>query len=136
MNWLVKIGIVVLIGIEVFVMNTSYIDMLLNLGLREKMGVFLAQAGFHSVIFYLILCVFTKNKRDRLNFKRSLLFFILILAFGSFRILLSILNLSIYETWVVYITRWYHFFRSPNVFAVIIPLLIVRNRIILNQDEI
>lgn len=129
MNWAIKIGIVVLIGIEVFVMNTSYIDSMVTLGLAEKASVFLLQAAFHSIIFYLIILVFTKNKRDRLNLKRSLLFFILILVFGSFRILLSLVNLSGYETWIINVTQWYHFLRSPNVFAIIIPLLIVRKHI-------
>ena len=135
-NWLLKIGIVVLIGVEVFVMNTSYIDTLLTLGITEKAIVFVLQAALHAFIFYLILQVFIKNKRDSLTVKLSLLFFILILVLGSFRILLSLVNLSGYETWMITITRGYHFLRSPNVFAIIIPLLIVRKRIMFNQGEI
>ena len=130
MNLFLKIGLIVLIGIEVFVMNTSYIEHVIASGIQEKIFVFLTQAAFHSVILFLILKLFLKNKRDSLNFKLSLLFFVTILFFGSFRILLSLTNLSGYETWAIYITKAYHLLRSPNVFAIIIPLLIVRKQFV------
>ena len=134
LNWKLKITVFILIGVEVFVMNTSYINMVVELGLIQKTSVFLVQAIFHSFIFYLVLKLFTTHKKDRLNLKRSLLFFILILFCGSFRVLISIFNLSSNETWVMYITHGYHFLRSPNVFAILIPLLIVRKRV--TQGEI
>lgn len=136
MGYILKIGIVVLIGIEVFVMNTPYIQSVVTWGLTEKILVFFGQAVLHSGIFYLILKVFLKNKKDSLIIKLSFLFFILILSFGSFRILISMIHLSSYETWVVEITSWYHFLRSPNVFAILIPLLIVRKQVISNPSEI
>lgn len=125
-----KIALIVLIGIEVFVMNTSYIENVIASGLEKKIIVFFTQAIFHSAILFFILKLFLKNKRDSLNFKLSLLFFVVILFFGGFRILLSLTNLSGYETWVIYITKVYHLLRSPNVFAIIIPLLIVRKQFV------
>lgn len=136
MDKLIKIGIVVGIGLEVFIMNSSYIDGIILLGLKEKTAVFLGQSIFHTGILYLILSVFYKNRKDSLITKLSFLFFILLLSFGGFRILVSLINLSSDETWVIKITQLYHFLRSPNVFAIIIPLLIVRKQIVSNPSEI
>lgn len=136
MDKLIKIGIVVGIGLEVFIMNSSYIDGVILLGLKEKTAVFLGQSIFHTGILYLILSVFYKNRKDSLITKLSFLFFILLLSFGGFRILVSLINLSSDETWVIKITQLYHFLRSPNVFAIIIPLLIVRKQIVSNPSEI
>lgn len=136
MDKLIKIGIIIGIGIEVFIMNSSYIDGVILLGLKEKAAVFLGQSIFHTGILYLILSVFYKNKKDSLIIKLSFLFFILLLSFGGFRILVSLINLSSDETWVIKITQLYHFLRSPNVFAIIIPLLIVRKQIVSNPSEI
>lgn len=130
-----KIGIAVLIGIEVFVMNTPSIDAVILLGLKEKIAVFLGQSVYHTGIFYLVLRVFLKNTKDSLYIKLSFVFFILILSFGSLRIFVSLFNLSSDETWVIRLTQWYHFLRSPNVFAVIIPLLIVRKQVVSNPNE-
>lgn len=136
MNKGLKIALFLLIGIEVFVMNSSSIDLFIAQSLFNKITVFIIQSVFHSVLFYMVLTIFLENKRDRLNINRSLLFLFFILFLGSFRILISVFNLSNSETWIIYITQVYHFLRSPSVFAIVIPMLIVRKRILFNQGEI
>lgn len=137
MNNLFKILVALFIGVEIYLLNSNSILIFISKSELNKISVFCLQSGLHSFILYFIFKIFNIPKKDSLKIKLSFVFCITLMSFGGFRILINTINISNYETWVLYITTFYHFVRSPNVFAIIIPtFIVIRKQINSTPNEI
>jgi len=129
LKYLFILAIVFGIGLEVYLLNIPELDSTVSESNIFKISMYFIQSLLHGGILFFILKLFSNPKKDSLKIKLSFIFCFVLLVFGGFRILINFFQVSNYETWVASITTFYHMLRSPNVFAIIIPLFIVLRKL-------
>ncbi|MGB1294736.1 MAG: hypothetical protein ACPG6V_04590 [Flavobacteriales bacterium] len=125
MKYFYVLAVIFGLGLEVYLLNIPELDSTLTESHIFKISMYFIQSVLHGGILFFILKFFSNPKKDSLKIKLSFIFCLVLLVLGGFRVLISFYKVSNYETWVASITTFYHMLRSPNVFAIIIPLFIV-----------
>jgi hypothetical protein len=79
-----------------------------------------------QAILLFILMTFFEKKMSKFVWTSSLLFFLLLMFFSLFRWLIN--HYDFYADWVLTVTKFYHFTRTPAVFVLFVPFLLLKKQ--------